>query len=69
MKKSEWIYLANALWAFTEVDSGKLSGLIKELLLKINNNMDVIIDDMGEYEQTTASDRPKNTNSTGNTDF
>ena len=37
MKKSEWIYLANALWAFTEVDSGKLSGLIKELLLKINN--------------------------------
>jgi hypothetical protein len=66
MKKSEWVYLANCLWTFSEDQAGhKLSPLVKELILKINKNK-VIINDMGEYEQINGSNGPKNTNSTNN---
>jgi len=69
MKKSEWIYLANAMWTYSEKNTGKISGLLKELIIKINKNMEMIIDDMGKYESATGSDRPIDTNTTGNEDF
>tara|TARA_E500000318_G_scaffold110961_1_gene127858 strand:+ start:3231 stop:3383 length:153 start_codon:yes stop_codon:yes gene_type:complete len=50
MKKSEWTYLAKTMWTFAETNEGRISPLIKELIIKINNNMDVIIDDMGKNE-------------------
>tara|TARA_R100000700_G_scaffold38300_1_gene49467 strand:+ start:16848 stop:17018 length:171 start_codon:yes stop_codon:yes gene_type:complete len=56
MKKSEWIYLANIMWDFSDTHDGKLSILLKELIQKINENMEVIIDDMGEHDETIGSD-------------
>ena len=50
MKKSEWIYLASVMWNFAESNEGRISPLLKELIFKINKNMEVIIDDMGESE-------------------
>ena len=69
MKKSEWIYLASAMWAYAEKHDGKTSRLLKELVININKNKEMIIDDMGEYEQDAGSNRPIDTNTTGNTDF
>jgi len=50
MKKSEWIYLANAMWTYSEKHEGEISRLLKEVVIKLNNNMEVIIDDMGNNE-------------------
>tara|TARA_R110001592_G_scaffold13564_12_gene61956 strand:- start:854 stop:1063 length:210 start_codon:yes stop_codon:yes gene_type:complete len=69
MKKSEWVYLANAMWAYSKKHEGKISPLLKELVIKMNKNMEMIIDDMGKYEPNAGSDRPIDTNSTGNSDF
>ncbi len=51
MKKSEWIYLANAMWTYSDKHEGKISSLLKEVVIKLNKNMEVIIDDMGNNEQ------------------
>ena len=69
MKKSDWVYLAEAMWTYSEKHDGKISALLKELIAKINKNMEMIIDDMGEYEQDARSDRPFDYNSTSNSDF
>ena len=45
MKKSDWIYLANIMWSFAETNDGRLSPLLKELVIKINNNREMIIDE------------------------
>tara|TARA_R100000388_G_C7241884_1_gene162011 strand:+ start:1200 stop:1361 length:162 start_codon:yes stop_codon:yes gene_type:complete len=45
MKKSDWVYLANIMWSFAETNDGKLSPLLKELVIKINNNEEMIIDE------------------------
>jgi hypothetical protein len=50
VNKNEWVSLANMMWAFSETNYGKMIKLIKELILKINENMEVILDDMGEHE-------------------
>ena len=50
MKKSEWIYLANAMWTYSEKHEGEISRLLKEVVIKLNKNMEVIIDDMGNDE-------------------
>ena len=50
MKKSEWIYLANAMWAYSDKHEGEISRLLKEVVIKLNKNMEVIIDDMGNNE-------------------
>ena len=50
MKKSEWIYLANAMWTYSEKHEGEISRLLKEVVIKLNKNMEVIIDDMGNNE-------------------
>ena len=50
MKKSEWIYLANAMWTYSDKHEGEISRLLKEVVIKLNKNMEVIIDDMGNNE-------------------
>lgn len=69
MKKSEWIYLASAMWAYSERNEGEISRLLKELVNNINRNKEMIDNDMGKYEQNARSNRPINSNTTGNTDF
>ena len=68
MKKNEWIYLANAMWTYAEKHEGKISRLLKELVFKLNTNMEVIIDDMGTNGKVIRSERYSNTNATNNND-
>ena len=53
MKKNDWIYLANIMWSFAETNEGRLSPLLKELVIKINKNKEMIID---EYEDNMGLD-------------
>jgi len=69
MKKEDWVYLANAMWTYAEKHDGKISSLLKELVITINKNEKVINNDMGKYEQNATSDRPNDTDSTNNSDF
>ena len=69
MKKEDWVYLANAMWTYAERHDGKISSLLKELIMTINKNEKVINNDMGKYEQNATSDRPNDTDSTNNSDF
>ena len=70
MKKSEWDYLAKAMWSYADKHEGKISGLLKELVVLVNHHFftigitEVNIDDMGKYEQNATSDRPNDTDST-----
>tara|TARA_R100001015_G_C4512603_1_gene83835 strand:- start:355 stop:483 length:129 start_codon:yes stop_codon:yes gene_type:complete len=41
------------MWSFAESNEGRLSPLLKELVIKINNNMEMIID---EQEDTMGLD-------------
>jgi len=50
MKKSNWIYLANAMWEYSEKHTGRVSDLLKELIKEVNKNKEMIEDDMGKYE-------------------
>ena len=68
MKKSEWIYLANAMWTYAEKHDGKISSLLKELIKNINENMEVIIDDMGTNGKVIRSERYSNTNAANKND-
>jgi hypothetical protein len=68
MKKNEWIYLANAMWTYAEKHDGKISSLLKELIKNINENMEVIIDDMGTNGKVIRSERYSNTNATDKND-
>ena len=68
MKKNEWIYLANAMWTYAEKHEGKISRLLKELVFKLNTNMEVIIDDMGTNGKVIRSERYSNTNATNKND-
>tara|TARA_R100001510_G_scaffold52020_1_gene52402 strand:- start:688 stop:867 length:180 start_codon:yes stop_codon:yes gene_type:complete len=54
VNKNDWIYLANIMWSFAESNEGRLSPLLKELVIKINNNMEMIID---EQEDTMGLDK------------
>jgi len=69
MNKEEWVYLGSAMWAYAEKHNGKIGSLLKELVILINKNKEVIYDDMGKYEQNATSDRPNDTDSTSNSDF
>ena len=68
MKKNDWIYLANAMWTYAEKHEGKISRLLKELVFKVNTNMEVIIDDMGKNGEIVRSERYSNTNATNKND-
>ena len=48
MKKSEWIYLANAMWIYSDKHEGEISRLLKELVITVNKNMEMIIDELDE---------------------
>ena len=69
MKKSEWIYLANAMWTYAEKHDGKISSLLKELVKTINKNMEMIIDELDDNGENVRSDRPNDTNATNSDDF
>jgi len=69
MKKSDWIYLARAMWEYSEKHEGKISNLLKQLIKEINNNKEMITDDMGEYEQNVTSNRPIDTNAANWSDY
>jgi|TARA_R100000458_G_C8115184_1_gene136390 hypothetical protein len=61
MKKSEWIYLASAMWKYSEKNEGKISRLLKELVCKCNNNLEVIVDDDDKIFKTNGNDRGRKT--------
>lgn len=69
MKKNDWYYLASVMWKFAETNNGRISPLLKELIQRVNKNLGVIIDDMGEYGEDVGSNGQFDTNSTGNADF
>tara|TARA_R100000700_G_scaffold40347_1_gene55705 strand:- start:985 stop:1221 length:237 start_codon:yes stop_codon:yes gene_type:complete len=69
MKKSDWIYLARAMWEYSEKHEGKISSLLKQLIKEINNNKEMITDDMGEYEQNVTSNRPIDTDAANSSDY
>ena len=57
------------MWAYAENNermNQRISRLLKELVIIGNKNIEVIIDDMGKYEQNATSDRPDDTDSTNN---
>lgn len=68
MKKNDWIYLAKAMWTYSNNHEGRISNLLKELIQKINTNMEVIIDDE-KNDETTGSHGVINTDSTSNFNF
>ena len=68
MKKNDWDYLAKTMWEYSEKHEGKISNLLKELVIKIHKGK-VIIDDNDENEQTTGSDGIFDPNQTSNLDF
>ena len=69
MKKNDWVYLANAMWTYSERNEVKISILLKQLIKEINNSKEMIENDMGKYEQNATSDRPIDTDSTDKSDF
>tara|TARA_R100001086_G_C11786143_1_gene244948 strand:- start:61 stop:285 length:225 start_codon:yes stop_codon:yes gene_type:complete len=65
MKKSEWIYLANAMWTYSDKHEGEISRLLKELVIKVNKNMEMIINDRLENDEPDVRiHEGKNTNTT-----
>tara|TARA_R100000734_G_C3260548_1_gene59371 strand:+ start:154 stop:372 length:219 start_codon:yes stop_codon:yes gene_type:complete len=69
MNKSEWIYLANAMWTYAEKHDGKISSLLKELVIKVNKNMEMITNELDDNGENVRSDRPTDTNATNSDDF
>ena len=65
MKKSEWIYLASAMWAYSEKHEGDISRLLKEVVIKLNKNTEMIIDDRLENDEPVVRIHDgENTNTT-----
>jgi hypothetical protein len=70
MKRNEWNYLAKAMWRFAEIETtGKLSPLIKEMVIKVNKNIEVILNELDEPKSLTASDGHETTNTTSKINF
>jgi hypothetical protein len=69
MKKNDWEYLAKTMWNFAETNNGRMSPLIKELIIKLNNNLGVIIDELDELKSLARSDGYEATNTTSKVDF
>jgi|TARA_R100000951_G_scaffold10728_1_gene9077 nucleoid DNA-binding protein len=68
MKKSDWMYIAKAMWEYSEKHEGRVSQLLKQLVIEVNKNKEMIIDDMGKYEQDARSNRPVDTDTTSSED-
>ena len=56
MKKSDWVYLANAMWTYSEKNEGRISCLLKQLIREINNNKEMITNGMDKFRETIAGD-------------
>lgn len=69
MKKSEWEYLAKVMWTFADSNNGRISPLVKELIIKLNENIGVIVNELDESKQVATSNRQEKTNRTGKSDF
>lgn len=69
MKKNDWVYLANAMWEYSEKHEGRISQLLKQLIKEINKNKEVMINDNEEISETTGSERVYDSNSSGNISF
>jgi len=69
MKKSDWVYLANAMWAYAEKHDGKISSLLKELIINVNKNMEMIIDEVDKNKPPIRINGHYVTNSTSDDNF
>jgi len=69
MKKDDWIYLANAMWEYSEKHEGRISQLLKQLIKEVNKNKEVMIDDNEEISEITGSERVYDSNSSSNISF
>ena len=69
MKKNDWIYLANAMWEYSEKHKGRISQLLKQLIKEVNKNKEVMIDDNEEISEITGSERVYDSNSSSNISF
>ena len=70
MKKSEWNRLANHLWKHAvNLEGGKMSLLIKELVIKCNMNMEMIENDNEEFSKIIGVHRRTNTNTTSSENY
>ena len=69
MKKNDWIYLANAMWEYSEKHKGRVSQLLKQLIKEINKNKEVMINDNETISEITGSKRVYDSNSSGNFSF
>jgi hypothetical protein len=69
MKKNDWIYLANAMWEYSEKHEGRISQLLKQLIKEVNKNKEVMIDDNEEISEITGSERVYDSNSSSNISF
>lgn len=69
MKKNDWIYLANAMWEYSEKHEGRISQLLKQLIKEVNKNKEVMINDNETISEATTSKRVHDSNSSGNFSF
>tara|TARA_R100000479_G_C6259996_1_gene155554 strand:- start:101 stop:328 length:228 start_codon:yes stop_codon:yes gene_type:complete len=69
MKKNDWIYLASAMWEYSEKHEGRISQLLKQLIKEVNKNKEVMIDDNEEISEITGSERVYDSNSSSNISF
>tara|TARA_R100001443_G_scaffold72179_2_gene80325 strand:+ start:5048 stop:5281 length:234 start_codon:yes stop_codon:yes gene_type:complete len=69
MKKSEWIYLSKAMWKYADKHEGKLSHLLKELVITVNTNIEMILNDNEQISEIIRKHRQGNTNETGIYDY
>jgi hypothetical protein len=69
MKKNDWIYLANAMWEYSEKHEGRISQLLKQLIKEINKNKEVMINDNETISEIIRSERVYDSNSSGNIPF
>tara|TARA_R110001592_G_scaffold22880_3_gene90503 strand:- start:574 stop:798 length:225 start_codon:yes stop_codon:yes gene_type:complete len=69
MKKNDWVYLANTMWTYAERHEGTISDLLKELIIKINKNTEMIIYDRLENDEPNVRlHKGQDTNSTSKID-
>ena len=69
MKKREWSYLSKAMWKYAEKHEGKLSRLLKELVITVNTNIEMILNDNDQISEIIREYRQGNTNETGIYDY
>lgn len=70
MKKSEWERLASHLWQHSvNLEGGRIGLLLKELVIKCNKNIEMILNDNDETSETIRKHGPINSNTTSINDY